>query len=150
MMGYDASGTFTLTWSGSLTVAQTETSTTDVPVPYAWLDEVFPGQGGTAQEYEALAGADSDGDGIANWAEYLLGTDPTNALSRLVATIRMDGATPVIESNADASRLAEFGYRPVVKGKATLDSSDDWATTNILHRFFRIFLLRGAEPANKD
>jgi hypothetical protein len=140
MMGYDATGTFTLTWSGNLTVAQTETSTTDVPVPYAWLDEVFPGQGGTAQAYESLAGADPDGDGLATWEEYLLGTDPTNALSRLVATIRMDGATPVVECNADANRLADFGYEPVVKGRQTLDSSEAWSATNLLHRFFRIFV----------
>jgi hypothetical protein len=43
MMGYDGSGTFTLSWSGDLIVSQTETSTTEVPVKYVWLDEYFPG-----------------------------------------------------------------------------------------------------------
>ena len=140
MIGYDASGTFTLSWSGDLTTGQTATSTTDVAVPYAWLDGYFPGQGSGAQEYEALAGADSDGDGIANWAEYLLGTDPTNSLSKLEVTIRMDGSTPIVESNADAARLAEFGYQPVLKGKQQLDTAADWAPTNLLHRFFKIFV----------
>lgn len=133
-----ATGAFTLSWSGDLTVAATETSTTDVPVPYAWLDEYFPDGAG---DYEAIAKADSDGDGIDTWAEFLLGTDPTNALSRLEATIRMDGTTPIVESNADTNRLATFGYQPVVKGKEALDSAVDWADMDLLlHRFFKVFV----------
>ena len=138
MMGYDGSGRFSLTWSGGLAVTQTETSTTEVPVTYAWLDEYFPGS--TTGDYEGLANSDRDGDGLDTWAEYLLGTDPTNALSRLEATIRMDGTTPIVECNADTNRLAAFGYLPVVKGKQGLDTSEEWATTNLLHRFFKIFV----------
>lgn len=140
MMGYDANAKFTLTWSGDLTVSQTETSTTEVPVTYVWLDEYFPGGASAAGDYETLAKADADGDGLDTWAEYLLGTDPTNASSRLVATIRMDGSTPIVESNADTNRLATFGYRPVVKGKQTLDSAVDWANMDSLHRFFKVFV----------
>ena len=138
MMGYDGSGKFTLSWSGDLTVAATETSTTDVPVPYAWLDEYFPGS--TTGDYETLANSDRDGDGLDTWAEYLLGTDPTNALSRLEATIRMDGTTPIVESNAATNRLATFGYQSVVKGKEALDSTVDWANMDSLHRFFKVFV----------
>jgi len=140
MMGYDANAKFTLTWSGDLTVSQTETSTTEVPVTYAWLDEYFPGSASATGDYETIASGDADGDGLATWAEYLLGTDPTNASSRLVATIRMDGTTPIVECNADTNRLAAFGYQPVVKGKQGLDTSEEWATTNLLHRFFKIFV----------
>lgn len=141
MMGYDGSGTFTLTWSGDLTIAATETSTTDVPVPYIWLDGYYPGQGVSSAAYEALANGDSDGDGLATWAEFLLGTDPTNALSRLEATILMDGTTPIVESNADTNRLATFGYQSVVKGKEALDSAVDWTDMNsLLHRFFKVFV----------
>ena len=143
MMGYDGSGTFTLTWSGDLTESQIATSETPVSVPYAWLDEVYPGQGGSAASYEALAISDTDGDGLAAWAEYILGTNPTNALSRLEATIRMDGMTPVVESNADTNRLAGFGYQPVVKGKESLEPSVEWSDMNSpLHRFFKIFVER--------
>ena len=127
---------FALTWSGYLTVTQTETSTTEVPVTYAWLDEYFPGS--TTGDYEKIANSDADGDGLVTWAEYLLGTDPTNALSKLEATIRMDGTTPIVESNADTNRLATFGYQPVVKGKQTLDSAVDWANMDSLHRFFKV------------
>ena len=138
--GESATGAFTLTWSGDLTVSQTATSTTPVQVPYAWLDGIYPGQGSSAAAYETLAFSDSDGDGLATWAEYLLGTDPTNASSRLEATIRMDGSSPIVESNADTNRLAAFGYLPIVKGKQSLDTSEEWATTNLLHRFFKIFV----------
>lgn len=139
MMGYDGSGKFTLSWSGDLTVAATETSTTGVPVPYAWLDEYFPCS--TTGDYETLANSDRDGDGLDTWTEYLLGTDPTNAQSRLEATIRMDGTMPIVESNADTNRLATFGYQPVVKGKQALDPAVDWANMNLsLHRFFKVFV----------
>ena len=138
VLGEECTGTFTLTWSGELTEVPTETSTTEVPVQYDWLSRHFPES--AASEYETVAHADSDGDGIANWAEYLLGTDPTNSLSKLEVTIRMDGTTPIVESNADAARLAEFGYQPVLKGKQQLDTAADWAPTNLLHRFFKIFV----------
>lgn len=139
-----ATGSFTLSWSGDLTVSQTETSTTEVPVSYTWLDEYFPGRASAIEDYETLANGDSDGDGLATWAEFLLGTDPTNALSRLEATIRMDGMTPIVESNADTNRLATFGYQPAVKGKQTLDATAEWAATNSSHRFFKVFVeMRG-------
>ena len=145
MMGGDetgsGSGMFTLSWSGDLTVTRTETSTTEVPVTYAWLDEYFPDGAG---DYETIANSDEDGDGLDTWAEFLLGTDPTNALSRLEATIRMDGTTPIVESNADTNRLATFGYQPAVKGKQTLDATAEWAATNSSHRFFKVFVeMRG-------
>ena len=135
-----ATGSFTLSWSGDLTVSQTETSTTEVPVKYVWLDEYFPGSASATKDYETIANSDADGDGLDTWAEYLLGTDPTNALSRLEATIRMDGTTPIVESNADTNRLATYGYQPVVKGKQTLDSAVDWANMDSLHRFFKVFV----------
>lgn len=137
----DTTGQFTLTWSGDLTVSQTETSTTEVPVTYVWLDEYFPGGVSATGDYEAIANADADGDGLATWAEYLLGTDPTNATSRLEATIRMDGMIPIVECNADTNRLADFGYQPVVKGKQALDPAVDWtAMDSLLHRFFKVFI----------
>ena len=140
MIGRDITTDFTLSWSGDLTVMPTETSTTKVPVTYVWLDEYFPGNASAAEDYETIAKADADGDGLATWAEYLLGTDPTNALSKLEATIRMDGTTPIVESNADTNRLATFGYQSVVKGKEALDSAVDWADMDSLHRFFKVFV----------
>ena len=139
--GEEYTDEFTLTWSGNLTESQAETSTTEVPVTYAWLDEYFPDGASATKDYETIANSDADGDGLYTWAEYLLGTDPTNALSRLEATIRMDGMTPIVESNADTNRLATFGYQSVVKGKEALDSAVDWANMDsLLHRFFKVFV----------
>lgn len=140
VLGDECTGVFSLTWSGELTVMPTETSTTEVPVSYTWLDEYFPDGASATKDYETIANSDADGDGLATWAEYLLGTNPTNALSRLEATIRMDGMTPIVESNADTNRLATFGYQPAVKGKQTLDATAEWADTNSSHRFFKVFV----------
>ena len=133
-------GDFTLTWSGNLTVASTETSTTEVPVPYTWLDTYFPGQGTSTQAYETLANADPDGDGFTTWQEYLAGTDPTNATSSLQVSIRMDGMTPVIEWNTTNDNMSALGYQYVPKGKTNLTDAVNWMPTTGGHRFFKLFI----------
>lgn len=135
-----STGDFTLTWSGNLTVASTETSTTEVPVPYTWLDTYFAGQGTSAQAYETLANADPDGDGFTTWQEYLAGTDPTNGGSFLRAFIRMEGATPVVEWNVTNSNVNALGYRYVPKGKSSLTGVGDWQPAATGHRFFKVFI----------
>ena len=133
-------GDFSLSWSGNLTVTATETSTTEVPVPYTWLDGYFAGQGTSAQAYENLANADQDNDGFATWQEYLAGTDPTNGGSFLRAFIRMEGATPVVEWNVTNSNVNALGYRYVPKGKSSLTDVGDWQPAATGHRFFKVFI----------
>ena len=133
-------GSFTLTWSGNLTVVSSETSTTEVPVPYTWLDGYFAGQGTSAQAYENLANADQDNDGFTTWQEYLAGTSPTSAASQLKATIRMEGSTPVVEWNTTNSNLNALGYRYVPKGTTNLTNSINWQPVNSTHRFFKVFI----------
>ena len=139
-VGEAYTGEFTLSWSGDLTVVSTETSTTEVPVPYTWLDTYFAGQGTSAQAYENLAKADPDGDGFTTWQEYLAGTDPTNGSSRLTATIRMDGLTPVIEWNTTNGNISALGYRYVPKGTTSLTSPINWQSFSPTHRFFKVFI----------
>lgn len=146
MMGYDGSGTFTLTWSGELTIAAAETSTTDVPVPYAWLDGYYPGQGVSSEAYEALANGDSDGDGFPVWQEYLLGTDPTNAASRLFATVSMNGGTPVFGWSHTNANIEAAGYRYAPKGRLSLDDSAGWQPFASGHRFFKVVVEPVAAP----
>jgi hypothetical protein len=134
---------FVLDWSGNLTVVSTETSTTEVPVPYTWLDTYFAGQGTSAQAYENLANADQDGDGFTTWQEYLAGTDPTSAASCLQVSIRMEGTTPVLEWNVTNSTVQALGYRYVPKGKVNLTDSGAWQPSAANHRFFKLFI----EPA---
>ena len=131
---------FTLSWSGDLTVLSTGTSTTEVPVPYTWLDTYFAGQGTSAQAYETLANADQDGDGFTTWQEYLVGTDPTNSTSSLHVSIRMDGMTPVIEWNTTNDNMNALGYQYVPKGKTNLTDAVNWSPQTDGHRFFKLFI----------
>ncbi len=55
--------------------------TTTHPTPEAWL-EMY----GFTGDFEQRSLDDTDLDGLANWQEYVAGTDPTNAASRLVIT----------------------------------------------------------------
>ena len=60
--------------------------------PKWWLAE-----NGAAGDFDAAAEADDDGDGMPNWAEYVAGTQPTNAASvfQMEATAAADGALVV-------------------------------------------------------
>ncbi len=109
-----------------------------VSVPYAWLDGYYPGQDGSTAAYEALALADSDGDGFPAWQEYLLDTDPTNAASRLLATVTMDGGTPVFGWSHTNANIETMGFRYVPKGRSALDDSAGWQPFSTEHRFFKV------------
>ena len=129
---------FVLDWSSNLTETHAETSTTDVPVPYTWLDGHYPNQGGSAAAYEALANADSDGDGFPAWQEYLLGTDPTSAASHFSATVTMNGNTPVFGWSHTNANIQAIGYRYVPKGCNSLNDSAGWQPFTPGHRFFKV------------
>ena len=75
------------------------TTTTPVPVPYAWLDAYVARFGGG--DYEAAAHA-TGVNGVALWASYVAGLDPTDAASRFTAKIAVgtDG-TPRITWSPD-------------------------------------------------
>ena len=133
-------------WSGDLTIAATETSTTDVPVPYIWLDGYYPGQGVSSAAYEALANGDSDGDGFPVWQEDLLGTDPTNAASRLFATVSMNGGTPVFGWSHTNANIEAAGYRYAPKGRDSLDDGAGWQPFASGHRFFKVVVEPVAAP----
>ena len=141
------SGKFTLTWSGNLTVAPTEpteTETTEVPVPYSWLETYLPELSGAsgAPDYEAAALLDSDGDGFLNWQEYLLGTDPTNETSRFFATIDFVNGQPVFGWSVTNASLEALGYKYSRKGTTSLAPPNwvEWAG----HPFFKVVI----EPVN--
>ena len=109
-----------------------------VSVPYTWLDGYYKSQGGSAAAYENLANADSDGDGFAAWQEYLLDTDPTNAASRLRATIRMEGATPVFGYEPENAGIEAMGFRYVPKGCNVLGDNADWQPFVPGFRFYKV------------
>ena len=119
---------------------------TCVEVPYAWFDENIPNASGnarTAAEYQVLADEDSDGDGLANWQEYILQTDPANGDSKLNVEIRMkaDGTPDVSWSPTDY----RCGFRGVLMGTNDLSASpDEWVlseTSTIPLHFFRVVVV---------
>ena len=64
--------------------------TTTHPTPEAWL-----AQYGITSDFDHTSLDDTDHDGLANWQEYVAGTDPTNTASRLLMT----AIGPVIGTN---------------------------------------------------
>ncbi len=109
-----------------------------VSVPYTWLDGTYPGQGGSSTAYETLAISDTDGDGFLAWQEYLLGTDPKDADSRLFATVRMVDGSPVFGWSHTNVNINAQGFRYVPKGRTSLDDTAGWQPYSSGHRFFKV------------
>ena len=79
----------------------TETQTTPVPVPYAWLNTHVPGMAQDVEAYEAAANATA-ANGRKVWACYVVGLDPqlaTNDFRIMSFPMKTDG-TPDLASVA--------------------------------------------------
>ena len=111
-----------------------------VVIPYTWFVESGLVSSGDADTvFQQAASADSDGDGMANWAEYVCQTSPCNADEKLVCTIEVvDGKGKVSLWPSEV----RSGYRAVVKGTDDL-SATEWTTvtteTSPLH-FFKVVI----------
>ena len=96
------------------------TLTTETPVPYVWLDAYGLGR---SDDFETAAKAktgkvDGAGHELTVEEEYVAGTDPTNAASRLEAYIEMNDGMPVVrwvpdlnENGTKAFGLTRFGEK---------------------------------------
>ncbi len=107
----------------------TETQTTEVPVPYAWLTAHDPGVVDEYDAYETSAKATAV-NGYKTWECYVLGLDPQGVEAFRITTFQMkaDG-TPDLENIMVDPPKAQWnvpGARAVVKGAATLDG--EWKT----------------------
>ena len=115
------------------------TTTTDFPVPYAWIETYVPGIAGQPDAmYETMAKS-AGSNGYPYWESYVLGLEPTNATSRFLATIRMDGTTPIVEYSPTNTALGNLTY--VLQGKPAL--TNDWQDVafeapGATNRFFRV------------
>lgn len=107
------------------------TSTTPVPVPFAWLDTYGLVSGGN---YESAAAADADGDGQLSWQEYVSGSLPTNRNSTFRAYIGITNGRPRVtwSPNLGTSRVY------TVDGKSALTNAAWVSPTNAASRFFRV------------
>ena len=127
---------FSMAWS----LQPTETASTPVPVPYAWLS-AFPSLDGTGDDaYEALAHADSDGDGFPNWVEYAANSDPASGSDFLRCDIGTDPAGAL--SVTVFPETAREGYPRVLQGKVRLDDPvwTDLSAPAEPYRFFRCII----------
>ena len=114
------------------------TTTTPVPVPYAWLDAYIAHFG--AGDYEAAANA-VGANGVALWESYVAGLDPADASSRFTALISLDadGAARVTWTPDLSGSESPRTY--TVYGKAGLGDADWTPVTDANRarmRFFRV------------
>ena len=114
------------------------TTTTPVPVPYAWLDAYVDRFGGG--DYEAAAHT-TGANGVTLWASYVAGLDPTDAASRFTAKIAVgaDGA-PRVTWSPDL-REAEPPRAYTVYGKPALGAAAWTPVTDANRgamRFFKV------------
>jgi hypothetical protein len=107
-----------------------ETQTTPVPVPYAWLDAHVPGIAHETEAYEAAAKATA-ANGRPVWACYALGLDPQDATSdfRIASFPMKADGTPDFANVVFDPPKAQWNVpdAPVTwKGAATLEGP--WGT----------------------
>jgi len=124
----------------------TETQTTPVPVPYAWLDDCPALLEGQSGDYEAAASATA-ANGRAVWSCYMLGLDPvnndaTNDFRITLFQMNADG-TPDLANILFCPPQTQWnvqGASPILKGAASLDA-ETWPTVTdenkSLFRFFK-------------
>jgi len=80
----------------------------------------------------------ADANGLTAGQSYLAGLDPTDAESKLLVTIWMDGSTPVVEWNVTNAAAQSLGYSYKVLGSRHLN---DWTDkTDSTRRFFKVVL----------
>ena len=116
---------FTVYANGSES-AKTETETTEVPVPYTWLDpylDAFAGGATGEAGYEA-AGNATGRNGLPLWGSYLAGLDPTDPTSQFKALITIDPSNePVVTWTPDLS-AAEKPRVYTTYGKVKLTAAE--------------------------
>ncbi|MBQ3344042.1 MAG: hypothetical protein IJG84_19240 [Kiritimatiellae bacterium] len=112
------------------------TSTTPVPVPYAWLD-AYPSElarhGG---DYELFGNARA-ANGLFVWSCYVAGLNPTNAESRFTAYIQMRDGRPLISWTPDLNTNGEQRVY-TIWGATNLENAVWYTPTNSASRFFRV------------
>ena len=116
----------------------TETQTTPVPVPYAWLEKYLAKYG--EGDYEK-AGHAKGANGVSLWESYVAGLDPVDATSKFVARIEMgaDGKA-IITWTPDLSK-AEKPRKYTTLGKEKF-GDDAWSPVTDANkakiRFFKV------------
>ncbi|MBP5787870.1 MAG: hypothetical protein J6Y19_08665, partial [Kiritimatiellae bacterium] len=116
---------------------KTETASTPVAVPYAWLDEkaasFVAANGG---DYEAAAKAKA-ANGREMWECYVAGLSTTNAAEEFTTEITFSNGVPKVSWEPDLNEGGKKNEREyVVEGKPGM--LEEWGATNSESRFFRV------------
>ena len=115
------------------------TLTTPEPVPYSWLDAYRLGIG---TDYEtagnAASGKTQGGKATRIWEEYVAGTDPTNAQSRLEANIEMRDGAPFVSWSPNLNGGGANVRIYTIWGKTNLTDRVWHSPTNESIRFFKV------------
>ena len=93
----------------------------DAEVPVAWLEGL--NASGSVGDALAAAQADADGDGVSNAEEYVMGTDPNDPESRLMAFIEIVDGQPVVTYTPDLlddRRYIKWGKKDLA------DPNEEW------------------------
>ncbi len=118
-------------WTSDLT----ETQTTAVPVPYAWLLANCPDAVDEYDVYEAVAKQPAANGRLTVADCYVAGLDPNDPAAEFKAVIEMVDGVPVVMPSPDLKD--ERVYK--VLGKTSLEDAGEWQyPTNALHHFFKI------------
>ena len=132
-------------WASDLT----ETQTTQVHVPYAWLLGHDPEIVDEYDAYEAAAKV-TGANGHKVWESYVIGADPNDKddMFRITAFPMKADGTPDLEAITIAPAQSKWnvnGAQPVLKGKATLEGAGEWQTVTEENkadmRFFKVEVL---------
>lgn len=114
-------------------------STTPVPVPSAWFRKYYPDFAAMFTSVEMLdmvAFMDMDGDGLYDWQEYALNTNPTNVDALAITGIAVRNGVPELTVYPETGNP---DYPRVIQGKSEL--SEGWSAVDYVnHRFFRLFV----------
>ena len=116
----------------------TETQTTAVPVPYAWLLQNDSEIVDEFDAYEAAAKATAANGRNKVWECYVAGISPTNETARFTAAIEIAGGVPQITWSPN---LNTNGIERIytIWGKTNLTDGVEWeCPTNSAHRFFKV------------
>ncbi|MGN0889509.1 MAG: chitobiase/beta-hexosaminidase C-terminal domain-containing protein [Kiritimatiellia bacterium] len=118
-------------WTSDLT----ETQTTAVPVPYAWLLANCPDAVDEYDVYEAVAKQPAANGRQTVEECYVAGLDPEDPAAEFKARIEMVDGVPVVTPSPDLKGARVYK----VLGKTSLEDAGEWQyPTNALHRFFKI------------
>lgn len=116
----------------------TETKTTDVPIPYAWLLQNDSEIVDEFDAYEAAANATAANGFNKVWECYVTGISPTNEAAKFSAKIEMKDGAPVVTWKPDLNTNGTVRIYKVY-GSETLENGGDWQyPTNSLHKFFKV------------